>query len=172
MRTSASLGAAAAFLVGVFACQPQDQRQSRDAAAVDTTAIEATLDSLRSTFVDAWEAGDAERIASMWAEEGIQSVADEPPIRGRDSIRAAYERFFEGIEAEREVTIDSVLDVRILGDGWAYEVATLSSRFTPVGADSAQQSSSTYLLVLRRTSDGWKAFREVAGPNGPPEPTQ
>lgn len=160
------------LLIGFLAaCQPAEQRQVRQ-PAVDTAEVRVTLDSLRSAFIDAYEAGDAERIAAMWAENGIQSVAGEPPIRGRDSIRAAYARFFEKAEGIPEITIDSVLDVRVLGDEWAYTYATLSARPTPAGADSARETSSTYLLISRRTPDGWKAYREVAAPNGPPEPTQ
>lgn len=164
-------GLALLLVVSLTACQPAEHRQARQ-PAVDTAEVRATLDSLRSAFIDAYEAGDAERIAGMWAEDGIQSVAGEPPIRGRDSIRAAYERFFEGAEEIPEITIDSVLDVRVLGDEWAYTYATLSARSTPAGADSARETSSTYLLISRRTPDGWKAYREVAGPDGPPEPAQ
>jgi uncharacterized protein (TIGR02246 family) len=161
---SLALALATVMLVG---CQPQNGGQTTE-AALNTAEVEATLDSLRQTFVQAWEAGDAQTIGSMWAEDGLQAVAGEPPIHGRDTIQAAYEAFFSATEGTPEVTIDSVYDMQVMGDEWAYEYATLSYRAPLAGSDSVQTGRSTYLLIYRRTPEGWKTYRESISANGPP----
>ena len=146
---SLALALATVMLVG---CQPQNGGQTTEAVPLDTAEVEATLDSLRRTFVQAYEAGDAQTIGSMWAEDGLQSVAGEPPLQGRDTIQAAYEAFFSATEGTREVTIDSVYDVQVMGDRWAYTYGTLSYRDQLAGSDSVQTGRTTYLVQLQAVS--------------------
>lgn len=74
------------------ACQPERPRQSGLGAAVDTSAIAASLESLGAVVMRAHNTGDAELFASTWAEDGILSAPGSPPIRGRDSIVSAFRR--------------------------------------------------------------------------------
>lgn len=155
-----------AVLVVFFlaACQPAEQQQARQ-PAVDTVEVTATLDSLRSAFLDAYEAGDAGPIASLWAEDGVTSGPGTPPVRGRDSIRALIERDPALGEATAEI---SPLDVRVLGRDWAYEMGVLTVEFTREGADQQQTVEISYLAVIHRTPDGWKYYREAYNLNQPP----
>jgi uncharacterized protein (TIGR02246 family) len=147
------------------ACQPADRQQVAGEAAVDTAEVEAVLDSLRSAFLDAYEAGDAERIASLWAEDGVTAAPSAPPVRGRDSIRAMVDRDPALGKATAEI---SPLDVQVIDRDWAYEMGTLSVQFTPEGADQEQTVEISYLAVIHRTPDGWKYYREAYNLNQPP----
>lgn len=162
-RLTTGLAVLLVFLL--VACQPAERQQVREEPAVDTAEVTATLDSLRSAFVDAYEAGDAEAIASLWAEDGITSGPGTPPVQGRDSIRAMVERDPALGEATVEI---SPLDVRVLDRDWVYEMGVLTVQFTPEAADQQQTVEISYLAVIHRTPDGWKYYREAYNLNQPP----
>jgi hypothetical protein len=60
------------------------------------------------------------------------------------------------------------IEVVALSDEWAYEFGTAITTYAPEGEDEARQLRDTYLLLLRNTGSGWKAFREVASSSPPP----
>lgn len=158
-------GISVLLVVFFTACEPAERQQARQ-PAVDTAEVTATLDSLRSAFLDAYEAGDAEAIASLWAEDGVTSGPGAPPVRGRDSIRALVSRDPALGEATAEI---APLDVRVLNRDWAYEMGVLTVQFTPEGADQQQSVEMSYLAVLHRTPAGWKYYREAYNLDQPPK---
>ena len=60
------------------------------------------------------------------------------------------------------------IEVVALSEEWAYEFGTAITTYTPEGAQEERQLRDTYLLLLRNTGSGWKAFREVASSSPPP----
>lgn len=155
--------AGAALLLGAVACQPQAADQEQADAAVDTAAIRVAIDSLRSGFEDAFNAGDYETAASFIHPEMIYSPPGSPPIQGRDSVIAHDRRAFPA-----GATIDiEPMDTRIVGDDWVYEYGVSTVTFTPEGADQEQSVESTYLVIIRHTDDGWKVYRESLSSHGP-----
>ena len=60
------------------------------------------------------------------------------------------------------------IEVVALSKEWAWRIRDFGyGRYTPDGADKAQQLRDTYLILFRNTGDGWKAYREVASSAGP-----
>lgn len=163
VRHSTVAAAGLALLLGAVACQPQAAKQGDGGAAVDTAAILASLDSLRSGFEDAFNAGDYETAASFVHPEMIYSPPGHPPIRGRDSV-IAYDR--RAFPAGASIEIEPI-DTRILSGEWAYDYGISTVTFTPEGADEAQSVETTYLVIVRKTDDGWKVYRESLSSNAP-----
>ena len=151
------------LLTGLAACQPQGQGQGQQ-AAVDTAAIHSKLDSLRSAFEEAYSAGDFETVASVVHPNMVYSPPGRPPIQGRDSI-VAYDQKMRPPGASIDI---EPIEVRILTGEWAYEIGTSTIRYTPEGADAPRSMEATYLVVLRKTPDGWKTYRESLSTNQPP----
>lgn len=60
------------------------------------------------------------------------------------------------------------IEVIAMGEEWAYEFGTAITTYTPEGAKEERQLRDTYLLLLRNTGNGWRAFREVASSSPPP----
>ena len=60
------------------------------------------------------------------------------------------------------------IEVVALSEEWAYEFGTAVTTYTPHGTDEEQVLRDTYLLLFRKTSEGWKAYREVASSCPPP----
>lgn len=155
--------------VGLAACQPGENRSRQSDEPVDTAAVKSALDSTRQTFVAAYEAGDAEKIASLWTEEDRQAIPMAPPVRGRDTIEALSKRWFESNPATREATVDTVRDVRVLSKDWAYAYTTWTFQVTPEAADQTQTTTATFVMLYRQTPEGWKTHLEVGSPHSAAE---
>lgn len=156
--------AALALVLAGTACEPQARQATEEAAAVDTAAILAAIDSVRGHYEEAFNAGDLERAASIVHPDMIYSPPGHPPIRGRDSVMA-YER--RSTPPEATIRIEP-METRVVSDEWVYEYGISTVTFTPEGADEEQSVETTYLVILRNTGDGWQTYRESLSSNGPP----
>jgi uncharacterized protein (TIGR02246 family) len=144
----------------VVACQPQGQQQFEQHAAVDTAAVRAAIDDLRSAYEEAVASGNFENMAKGLAEGAVMVPPGGPQW---DSLFAASELPFPPGS-----TIDiTPIEVRVLSEDWAYEFGTSTVTYTPEGATKALMLKDTYLVIFRNTDDGWKLYREVASSNLP-----
>jgi len=170
---SSALGLNACLLtffvaLGLVACQPGENQGHQSDEPVDTAAVKSALDSMRQVFISAYEAGDAEKNASLWTEDIRQATPFSPPVRGRDTIEAMNRRWFESNPATREVTLDTVRDVRVLSEDWAYTYTTWTFRVTPEDTGQTETMTATYLILYRKTPGGWKAHVEAGSPHSAP----
>lgn len=169
-----TLGAAALALsvaAAFTACQPADrtagEEDGKSKAEAPTTQTGA-LDSLRTAFEEAVAEGDFEAQAAFYTTDAILSMPGAGVIQGRDSIRAALQR-----TTPPGATLEiRPLEVRSLGSDWRYELGTGTFTFTPEGSDTEREMESTYLVLMKRTPDGWRLHREVLSPNAPPPGAQ
>lgn len=149
------------LLAALFACQQPVQQQGERAGAVDTAAVLAAIDSLRSAGKQAYSEDDIGKVADSFHPDLIYSPVGSPPIRGPDSA-VAYE--------SRNVIFGATFDfepieTRVLTDRWAYQLGTSTLRLTAEGAEGEQPLTATYLDVFRKTDDGWKVYRSVISSN-------
>jgi len=166
--SSRRAGVPASFLVLVLAgtvllgaCQPQEVRD--DEGRIDTAAVKASIDSIRTVYEEAYANGDFETLRTVPHAQMIYSPPGRAPVHGRDSIVAYEERARPpGATLDIEPT-----DLRVLSPNWVYEYGTSTLRFTPEGAEESQSIQTTYLVIFRKTSDGWKAYRESLSSNHP-----
>lgn len=161
---------AVALLAPVTACQPAGEQQAtegeagRTAEAVDTAAVMAAIDSVRSAFAEAYTAGEFSRVSPYIHSDVIYSPPGHPPIRGPDSVIAHDWRTIPpGATFELEP-----VDTRVVDGEWAFELGTSTVTFTARGGDEETSMRSSYLVVLRNTGDGWQLYREVGGSDRPP----
>jgi len=122
--------AASAFLFA--GCQPAGQPEGETPAAEPAAPVMSDEDAIRKVaddFVVAWNAGDADSIAGLFAEDGDSLAPDGAYYKGRDAVAANYRTSFEGMYKGTTITI-STTSIRILepdvaiGDG-TYEIAGL-----------------------------------------------
>lgn len=153
MRTRTLTIALMAGLLGVIACQPQGQGPAT--TAVDTAAVLSSMDSLRSAYQQAVAEDDFERLDELVAEDAriVQAGG-----AAWDSVRADSEGPFPP-GATLEI---NPIETRVLSADWVYELGTSTLTYTPEGADEARTVENSYLVLLHRTADGWKVYREVA----------
>jgi uncharacterized protein (TIGR02246 family) len=151
------------FLLGGVACQQERPQQAAEATAVDTAAIRAEIDSVRSGFEEAFNAGGFEAAAEFLHPDMLYSPPGSPPIRGRDSV-IAYDR--SAFPSGATIEIDPI-ETRVLSEEWVYDYGISTVSFTPEGADMEQSVESTYLVIVRHTDDGWQVYRESLSSNSP-----
>lgn len=142
--------------VSLTACQSQEP-QSPQAVAVDTSAVIATIDSLRTLFEQTVATGDFETMSSMLANGAVMVGPGGPQW---DSLRTA-----SAFPWPPGATLDiEPIETVVLNEEWAYDFGTSTATYTPAGASEPQVLHDTYLLLLRNTESGWKLYREVASP--------
>lgn len=164
IRKSLTSALVAALLTLTAACQPADQQNGQQAAAVDTAAMMTTFDSMRVAFETAFDEGDFETMASFYAEDATASFPGTPVLSGREAIRTAME---ESHVEGATLTIEPVV-TRIIDSDWVYEMGTGTMTFTPEGADEPQEATTTHLVMFHRTDQGWRIVEEVLSANEPP----
>lgn len=60
------------------------------AARLADVALPAALDRVLRDYEQAWRTGDAKAMAGLFAEDGFILQSNQPPVRGRAAIEAAY----------------------------------------------------------------------------------
>jgi uncharacterized protein (TIGR02246 family) len=66
----------------------------------DPTTDESTFNEMIRDYLEAFNAGDAERVASHWAEDAVHQPPMGPQIRGRAALEEFYRQSFEGMNAK------------------------------------------------------------------------
>ena len=151
--------------IGIIAsaCQSPNQQPSGSSEALDTAGIRASIDSLGANVMRANQTGDAELYATTWAIDGILSDAGSPPVHGRDSIVARFRRR-PPLPPGAKMTIHPT-ELRIQSDQWAHIMGVDTLSFTPPNAATPVRETFTFLVILRKTSEGWQTYREVLSAN-------
>ncbi len=117
-----------------------------DRPADDDPANRAALEERHNRFFAALEARDADAVAELFADDGILHVSDMDPVRGREAIRAFYERVF-GFMSDTRATLESFHVGR--GDV-AYSVGETTNEFR-----GAVTYEGKFLMAWRRVGGEW-----------------
>ncbi len=144
----------------VTACGPNGGGAAQP-AAVDTIAVKAAIDTLRSAFEEAVATGNFANMGAMLAEGAVMV---RPGGSQWDSLFASSELPFP---PGAKIAIRPI-EVRVLNQEWAYEFGNSTVTYTPKGAAAPASLTDTYLIIFRNAGDGWKVYREVASSNLPP----
>jgi uncharacterized protein (TIGR02246 family) len=111
------------------------------------------------------QTGDAELFASTWARDGIMATPGSPAVHGRDSIVEVFRRR-PPLPPGSSMTIHPT-EMRILSPEWAYVFGVDTLSYTPEGAAEAVTETLTFLVLVRKTAEGWQTYREVLSANQP-----
>lgn len=151
--TTAALALVAVPLLA--GCQPAEQAGMQEGAAVDTAAILETLDGVRDGYAEAFNAGDADGVAALYTEDAVLMPSTGSPVTGRDAIR---DLMAENLAQEPTLEIMPA-NTTVMSSDWVVEYGT--TRTTVEGAEEEDPvtQSQGYLVVLKRTADGWKLLR-------------
>ena len=159
VRTSVRLATVAA-LVSLAACAPAAPPPPPDTTAEDTAAINA----LRDAWVAAYNAGDADAVANLYAENAVDLPMNEPTVTGRAGIRASVAARMAMGKGTATVTSE---ELRLMGTA-ATDRGTFSVSIVPAAGGEAMTQGGRYLVVLQKQADGsWKL---VAGMDNSPTP--
>ena len=148
------------LIVGV-ACQPAEQQVTT--SGPDAEAITAWL----AQVTAAVNAGDAEAVLAYYTDDAVFSPPDAPPLTVEE-LRGLYQVMFA------ESTFDfrsEPIEVVVSGDLGVLR-ASYEETVTPKGEGETHDQGGTWLVVLRKQSDGsWKLWRDMWSIVAAPEPT-
>lgn len=157
---------AIAGLVGIaisIPCCQQQQNHALQQPATDTIAIKASIDSLGRVVQKAHDTKDNELMASTWAKDGILIIAGSPPVVGRDAIVSALNNI-PPLPPGGKMEIHP-LDIQVMSSEWAYVLGIDSLQYTIPGTTKQTIETSTFFVLVRKTSEGWQTYRETLTPN-------
>lgn len=116
------------------------------AAAED---VSQAIEQNNARFVEAFKAGDAATIASMYTETAKMLPPDATEIAGREAIQAEWQSWID--DGLKDLTLDAQ-EVEASGD-LAYEIGVFSLQ-VPTENNAMATASGNYVVVWKRGGDG------------------
>jgi len=165
LKRAAFLAAGLAALVG---CTPK---------APDSAAVEAMIKTHTTGWVDAYNAGDADKASASYADDAVLMPPDAPAVAGRDAIK---QWLAADMTASKGAGASFALDG---GDafGVSGNLAWHSGNFHVNGPAGASMGTGKFLEVWQERKDAqgkpdWQVVRETwnmdAAPPPPPPPVE
>jgi uncharacterized protein (TIGR02246 family) len=125
-----------------------------------------TLDKLASDFVTTFNAKDAAKIASLYADDAVLMLAGEPLLKGRSSIEAHYKEQFRVPFTKLQVKpMESVIS-----GSSAFEAGTSSvtmPRASPGGNAAPRIDNGKYVVIYKRVGNAWKIAYDISNDDQP-----
>ena len=131
-------------------------------APVDTAAEEAALKAVTAAWLEAYNAGDVEKIVAMYAEDGVLMPPHAPVATGHAAIRAFLTADTAGAKAAGLKLVPGMATAGVAGDtGWE------SGSYTITDASGAAVDGGSYLSVSRKSNGKWLYVRDTYNSDRP-----
>ena len=91
------------------------------------------------------------------------AAAGSAVLHGRDAIVEAF-RNRPPLPPGARMTVHPT-ELAVLSADWAYAFGVDTLAYTPPGATEPVIETMTFLVLIRKTADGWKTYREVLTAN-------
>ncbi len=135
----------------------------------ERTEILAASEQLANTIKQAYATDDADMYASAFTDDSIVSMPDTPPVHGRDALKSVFKSrppLPPGATFEVDAT-----ELEIINREWAYAFGTDMLTIPNPDAGDPIIETMTFMVLIRKTPEGWKTFREVLSADQPPRPS-
>ena len=150
------LGALTGVTLLLAGCSPPQGSQSQ--------AVTAAVNAIWTRYSSSLNAGDLDSWLSLWTDDGVQLPPGEPPVVGKDQIRARNKAVLDKFTFNISITN---AEVGVAGD-WAFARGTYTATLTPKEGGRAIPISGKYMTILKRQPDGsWKIHRDIFNSNVP-----
>ena len=149
------------LLCFTFGCQQGEE--VAEEPAVDVEADIAAIKGLLDDWYAAYNAGDSDKIVSLYTEDAMIMEPDEPTQVGKEAILASFKQGMEQYDMQVDESI--VEDVRVSGDlGMArgIDIGTI----TPKEGGDPIKFNVRWVAIYERQADGtWKTICEISNNN-------
>ena len=119
-------------------------------------ALAELADSVKRSYSD----NDVELYLSAFDRDAIVSMPGAPPVRGHEALRRVFLNR-PALPPGATFTVEP-LEIAPLSSEWAYAFGTDTLRFS-----DGRKDTMTFLVLIRKTEEGWKTFREVLSADQP-----
>lgn len=139
-----------------FGCQKAEE--VAEEAVVDvSTDIEANKN-LNDAWDEAYNAGDMDRLLSLYTDDAVRIPPNEPALIGMEEIRSNFQQIFDQFTEENN---SAVVDVKIGGD-LAFVRGTWTDIQTPKAGGEALNLNGSFVAINQKQPDGsWKTICEI-----------
>lgn len=150
--------AAVAFSLMLVTNSLPAQNVSQPAAdrALPDVALPPELDRVLRDYENAWRAGDAATLASLFAEDGFLLQSQHAPIRGRPAIQAAYDGEGGGPLRLRALAFSAAETIGYIIGAYSY------------GSTSGDMGKFT-LILHRAPGEPWLIFSDMDNLSAKPQ---
>jgi uncharacterized protein (TIGR02246 family) len=157
LKNAAIVAASLLVLVGCAKSTPP---------ATDTAADEAAVRAMGPAWFKAYNAGDVDGLAALYADDAVLNAPGAPAARGRAAVR---EGLAKDIAASSEggftLTPAPTSEVGVSGDvGWEWNTFTVTDK------SSATVDAGKYVTVYTRKDGKWLIIRDIWNSDTPPAP--
>ena len=122
---------------------------------------------IADAYVAAVNAGDAAKVAELYAENAVDMPPHQKPLKGRTAIRNYYEQMFKGgLAAEFSNLRLQRMESRTEGNV-GYETGQYSQRVAPKGAKPFDDTGN-YVVILHRVQGDWRVAYAIYNSHTPP----
>ena len=156
MRTLRHLALVLGTVSALGACAPAAP------PPVDTTAEETALKAITAAWLDAYNAGDVEKIVTMYADDAVLMPPHAAAATGHAAIRAFLTTDTAAAKAAGVKLVPGPATAGVAGDtGWE------SGSYTIANASGATVDSGSYLSVARKSNGKWLYIRDTYNSDRP-----
>jgi len=133
----------------------------------------AAIGDVRTAYVKAAEASDAAALVNLFAADGVEMAPNAPEVKGRAALEAFYKEQLSQVKfSNMKITPTKT---SVMGN-FGLDVGVYAQRITPTGG-KPMDDKGKYIVVLDKTSDGWKIKyliynSDLPVPPPPPAPTK
>jgi uncharacterized protein (TIGR02246 family) len=114
--------------------------------------VRQAIEQVNSQFVEAYKAGDAATIASLYTDTAKMLPPDATEIAGQDAIQNLWQSWID--DGLKDLTLEAI-EVESSGD-LAYEIGQFSLQ-APAENDAMVTATGNYVVVWKRGGDGnWR----------------
>ncbi|MGK2963631.1 MAG: YybH family protein [Gemmatimonadaceae bacterium] len=133
-------------------------------AAPDTAADEAALRTAAPLWWDRYNAGDADGVAALYAEDAILMAPDVPAAVGRPAIR----EYLVGDIAASKSGGFTLAGGEVNGAGAAGDQGWVSGSSSATDASGATVYRGNYISLYQRVNGEWLIIRDIWNSDTPP----
>ena len=110
-------------------------------------------------WLNAFNAGDASALSSLYADDAVGMGPEGPHNFGRDAMREVFVGLFEESSHTETATVE---EVEVLGD-MAFVWGTWRDLATPIAGGDVEEADGDWLWILRRQPNGrWLIARHIS----------
>ncbi|MFE3970533.1 YybH family protein [Stenotrophomonas sp. YIM B13575] len=140
-------------LSGLLIAGPVIAKES--AARVADVTLPDALDRVLRDYEQAWRTGDAKALAGLFSEDGFILQSNQPPVRGRAAIEAAY-----ASQGSSPLRLRALAYAAEETTGYVIGAYTYGNNVGDTGK---------FTLTLKRVAGGpWMIFSDMDNTNAPP----
>jgi uncharacterized protein (TIGR02246 family) len=134
--------------------------------AADTAAGEAAIRAIDSTWFAAYNAGDVDGVAALYADDAVLNAPGAPAARGSAAVREALAKDIGNTsKGGFTLTPSPAADVGVSGD-----LAYIWNTFKVTDKSGGTVDAGKYLTVAARKDGKWRIIRDIWNSDTPPAP--